>query len=54
MSKKLKKEFEIWFEQVNQTKYNVKAVSEEEALKKATKLWKEENGRPVFGEIWSS
>ena len=35
-------EYNVWIEQINQTRYHVKANNKEEAIKKAEKLWKKE------------
>ena len=45
------KEYHVYFAQVNQTCYSVKAKSTEKASKKATILWKRDNGEPSVNEI---
>lgn len=40
--------YDVYFDQVNQTRYEVKALSREDAIKKATRKWIKENGAP-FG-----
>jgi len=39
------KTYEVFFEQVNYTKYEVKASSREDAINKAAKAWRAEYGK---------
>jgi hypothetical protein len=41
------KKWRVWFDQVNQTVYEVDAESREDAIKKAERIWKGENFPPV-------
>jgi hypothetical protein len=41
-----RRKFRIYFEQVNQTRYDVVATTRENAVKTAAKLWREENATP--------
>lgn len=43
----MKKKYEVFFHQINQQKYEVEASSVDEAIAKAAKLWKAENGPNV-------
>ncbi len=55
MSEPLKKEplcpYRVYFEQVNQTMWDVKARSMREAYDKARRQWKREYGSPQVAEI---
>jgi len=51
MEKKILRNYRVWFDQVNQTMFDVKAVSEEDAIKKARREWKNENGEPYGAEV---
>lgn len=41
------KTFKVYFNQVNQTRYQVNARTLELAVRKATKMWLEEHGLPT-------
>lgn len=43
MSKK--KNYRVWFEQVNRVNYEITASSKEEAKVKAERIWRRENGK---------
>lgn len=38
--------FRVYFDQVNQTRFDIEAKTEEEAINCARKLWKQSNGEP--------
>lgn len=42
------KTFNVYFSQVNQTRFEVRAQDEDHAIQKATRQWIAENGKP-FG-----
>lgn len=45
--------YRVYFNQVNQTMYQVKAKDEDEdeAVKKARRLWRQENGEPSCAHV---
>lgn len=43
--------YRVYFNQVNQTMYRVKAKNEDEAVKKARILWRQENGEPYGAHV---
>lgn len=45
--KKKREIFKVYFDQVNQTKYEVEAISVNQAHAKAERLWRQENGVPL-------
>lgn len=42
------KEYTVWFEQVNQSSYRVRATTPEKALKRAKKYWRDVNADPTM------
>jgi post-segregation antitoxin (ccd killing protein) len=40
--------FDIYFRQVNQSRYTVEAETEDQAIKMAEKQWREENNPPAL------
>ncbi len=40
------KEYRVWFEQVNQSMFDVAAEDKNEAIKKAAKEWRRDCGHP--------
>lgn len=45
------KTFNVYFSPVNQTRFEVRAQDEEQALEKAERMWRAENGRPYGGRV---
>ena len=41
------RKFAVYFDQVNQARYEVRAASERAAVEKAARLWKQDHGSPV-------
>ena len=44
------KKWRVWFEQINQTYIDVEARTEDSAILKAKREWREEN-EPLMGDI---
>jgi len=45
------KKYRVWFEQVNQTYFDVIGETEECAISKARKEWRSDNGNPDVSDI---
>lgn len=45
------KVYTVWFEQVNMSMYTVRALSPENAVKAASKSWKQENKEPHMSYV---
>ena len=43
--------FRVWFDQVNETMFDVKAKDEDAAIEKARRAWKKENGEPFGASV---
>ena len=44
-------EYRVYFDQVNQTRYNVCADTEEQAIQKAKRYWLQDYGRPTGAHV---
>lgn len=45
------KTFNVYFDQVNQTRYEIQAKNEDEAISKAVRQWIAENGKPFGAHV---
>ncbi len=45
--------FYVYFDQVNQSRYQVEAKDRDEAIEKAERIWKAENRRPYGAHVES-
>lgn len=45
------RKFLVYFQQVNQTRWDVEAESPEKAVEKAEKLWRQQYGRPSLPHV---
>ena len=45
------KQFSIWFDQVNQTRYEIEANTRKQAISKAMRTWNAENKNPYPSEV---